>query len=159
MATNPKRICWETSCFIARFNEEPTRIDVCKAILEAAKKGELTLYTSYMTMCELVKIKGEYASEAEDKIVEFLRNPWIHLVAIDFAVSRITRDLVRRHKLDVRDAIHLATAIRLKVDAFHTYDSKDLLALNGKIPDINLDISEPTFNFQFAMDTNLPQPS
>jgi predicted nucleic acid-binding protein len=148
MANNPKRICWETSCFVARFNEEPARIGVCNAILEAAKKGELTLYTSYMTMCELVKVKGEYASEAEDKIVEFLRNPWINLVAIDFAVSRITRDLVRRYRLDVRDAIHLATAIKLKVEVLHTYDSDDLIALNGKIPDINLDISKPVFTYQ-----------
>jgi len=153
MATNPKRICWETSCFIARFNEEPARVDVCKAILESAKKGELTLYTSYITMCEWAKIKGEYASEAEDKIAEFLRNPWIHLVTIDFAISRITRDLVRRHKLNVRDAIHLATAIHLKVDTLHTYDSKDLLTLNGKIPDINLVISEPTFTYQTEFTT------
>ena len=155
---NPKRICWETSCFIARLNEEPERVDVCTAILESAKKGEVTLYTSYMTMCEWAKIKGEYASEAEDKIVEFLRNPYINLVTIDLAVCRITRDLVRRHKLDVRDAVHLATAIKLKVDALHTYDD-DLLALNGKIPDINLVICEPAFNFQSTMDTKPPQPS
>lgn len=148
MANNHKRICWDTSCFIARFNEEPGRVNVCKAILEAAKKGEITLYTSFITMCELVRIRGEYASEAEGQIVEFLRNPWIHLVTIDFDVSRITRDLVRRHKLKVRDAIHLATSIKLKVDALHTYDSDDLLALNGKIPDINLDICEPVFTYQ-----------
>ena len=158
MATNHKRICWETSCFIARFNEEPARVDVCKAILEAAKKGELTLYTSYITMCEWVKIKGEYASEAEDKIVDFLMNPYINLVTIDFAVSRITRDLVRRYKLNVRDAVHLATAIKLKVDALHTYDSDDLLVLNGKIPDVNVVICEPAFDFQFPLDINPTEP-
>lgn len=159
MSTNPKRICWETSCFIARFNEEPVRIDVCRAILEAAKKGEVTLYTSYITMCEWAKIKGEYPSEAEDKIVEFLRNPYIHLVTIDLAVSRITRDLVRRYGLDVRDAIHLATAISLKVDVLHTYDANDLIKLNGKIPEIRVVICEPAFDFQFTMGTNPPQSS
>jgi predicted nucleic acid-binding protein len=152
METNPKLICWETSCFIARFNSEPGRIEVCNAIIEAAKRNEITLYTSYITMCEWAKIKGEYASEAEDQIVEFLRNPYIHLVVIDLAVSRITRDLVRRYKLDVRDAIHLATAIKMKVDVLHTYDGDDLLALNGKIPDIKLVISEPAFNYQTVMD-------
>ena len=152
METNPKIICWETSCFIARFNGESGRVEVCNAILEAAKRNEVTLYTSFITMCEWAKIKGEYASEAEDQIVEFLRNSYIHLVVIDFNVSRITRDLVRRYKLDVRDAIHLATAIKMKADVLHTYDADDLLKLNGNIPDIKLDIIKPVFNFQTELD-------
>lgn len=156
MNANPRRICWETSCFSARFNEEPGRVEVCKAIIEAAKRREVTLYTSYLTMCEWAKIKGEYASEAENKIVEFLKNPYIRLVAIDFAVSRITRDLVRDYKLSVRDAIHLATAIKLKVDAFHTYDNDHLLKMNGKIPEVNVVICEPAFNFQTSMDEKPP---
>jgi predicted nucleic acid-binding protein len=123
-------------------------------IIEAAKREEVTLYTSYITMCEWAKIKGEYASEAEDQIVEFLRNPYIHLVVIDFAVSRITRDLVRRYKLNVRDAIHLATAIKLKVDVLHSYDSDDLLSLNGQIPDIKLAITKPEFIFQPTLENS-----
>ncbi len=159
MDKNPKRICWETSCFSARFNEEPGRVEVCKAILEAAKKGEIELYTSFITVCEWAKIKGEYASEAEDTIAEFLRNPYIRLVAIDWSISRITRDLVRRYKLNVRDAIHLATAIKLKVDALHTYDADHLIALAGKIPEVNIVICEPAFNFQITMTDNPPQSS
>lgn len=151
MNDNPKRICWETSCFSARFNEEPGRVDVCKSIIEAAKKGDVELYTSFITVCEWAKIKNEYASEAEDTIAEFLRNPYIRLVAIDWSISRITRDLVRRYDLDVRNAIHLATAIKLKVDVFHSYDT-DLLNLNGKIPEVKVVICEPVFTFQTSMD-------
>jgi predicted nucleic acid-binding protein len=158
MDNNPKRICWETSCFSARFNEEAGRVEVCKAILEAAKKGDVELYTSFITVCEWAKIKGEYASEAEDTIAEFLRNPYIRLVAIDWSISRITRDLVRRHNLDVRDAIHLATAIRLKVDVLHTYDKDHLIPLNGKIPEVNVVICEPVFIYQTSM-RQIPQPS
>ena len=159
MEKNPKKICWETSCFIARFNEELGRVEVCKAILEAAKKGEVELYTSFITVCEWAKIKGEYASEAEDAIAEFLRNPYIRLVVIDWSISRITRDLVRRYKLNVRDAIHLATAIKLKVDVLHTYDSDDLIALNGKIPEVNVVICKPVYNVQATMFENQPQSS
>ena len=65
MDKNPKRICWETTCFIARFNEEAGRVEICKAILEAARKGEIELYTSFITVCECAKIKGEYASRGE----------------------------------------------------------------------------------------------
>jgi len=154
MNDNPKRICWETSCFSARFNEELGRVDVCEAIIEAAKKGDIELYTSFITVCEWAKIKNEYASEAEDTIAEFLRNPYIRLVAIDWSISRITRDLVRRYDLDVRNAIHLATAIKLKVDVLHSYDT-DLLNLNGKIPEVKVVICKPAFNFQTVMDSNL----
>jgi len=153
MGANPNTVCWDTSCFVAKFNGEIGRIDVCNAILEAAKRNEVKLFTSYITMCELVKIKGEYPSEAEDQIVDFLRSPHINLVAIDFSISRITRDLVRRYGLNVRDAIHLATAIKLKVDVLHTYDGDDLLILNGKIPDVKLEIKEPSFSFQTLLDT------
>lgn len=45
MDKNPKRICWETTCFIARFNEEAGRVEICKAILEAARKGEIEPHT------------------------------------------------------------------------------------------------------------------
>jgi len=157
MAKKPKRICWETSCFSATFNEEVGRVEVCKAIIEAAKKGEIELYTSFITVCEWAKIKGQYASEAEDTIAEFLRNPYIRLVAIDWSISRITRDLVRRHNLNVRDAIHLATAIKLKVDILHTYDTDHLIPLNGKIPEVKVVICEPAFDFQTVMDNNLPK--
>jgi len=157
MDKNPKKIYWETSCFSARFNEEAGRVEVCKAILEAAKKGEVELYTSFITVCEWAKIKGEYASEAEDTIAEFLRNPYIRLVVIDWSISRITRDLVRRYKLNVRDAIHLATAIKLKVDAFHTYDTEHLIPLNSKIPEVNVVICEPAFNFQTTMGNSQPE--
>jgi predicted nucleic acid-binding protein len=78
-------------------------------------------------------------------------------VAIDFAISRITRDLVRDYRLSVRDAIHLATAIKLKVDAFHTYDNDDLLKLNGKIPEVKVVICEPTYDFQISIPNNSPK--
>jgi predicted nucleic acid-binding protein len=152
MAKKPKRICWETSCFGATFNEEAGRVEVCKAIIEAAKKGEIELYTSFITVCEWAKIKGQYASEAEDAIAEFLRNPYIRLVAIDWSISRITRDLVRRYDLNVRDAIHLATAIKLKVDTLHTYDAEHLIPLNGKISEVKVVICEPTYDFQIRME-------
>ncbi len=75
-------------------------------------------------------------------------------MAIDWSISRITRDLVRRYDVNVRDAIHLATAIKLKVDVLHTYDSDHLIKLNGHIPEVNVIICEPAFNFQTSMDDN-----
>ena len=145
---NPKIICWDTNCFLALFNREQDRVDICNAVVEAAKKGEIKLYTSFLTICECAKIRDEYASEAETIITGFFKHRYIIPVAIDDKVSRITRSLVREHKLDVKDAIHLATAISIKADVLQTWDGDDLLKLNGKIPNIKTQIAKPMLEFQ-----------
>lgn len=148
---NPKIICWDTNCFLALFNKEQDRVDICNAIVEDAKKGKIKLYTSFLTICECVKIKDEYASEAEIIIADFFKHRYIIPVAIDDKVSRITRSLVREQKLDVKDAIHLATAISIKADVLQTWDGDDLLKLNGKIPNIKTQIAKPILEFQITL--------
>jgi len=151
--TNPKIICWDANCFIAWFNEEQGRYDVCSAIIEAAQRGETRLFTSYLTLAEVCQIPNTYPSEAEDSIADFFKSrPYIIEVAVDWFVCRIARDLMSRFKLDCRDAIHLATAIHTKADIFHTYDHDNLLKLNGKIPGYSLTIAEPVYNYQTKLD-------
>lgn len=70
-------------------------------------------------------------------------------VALDWFVARIARDRVGRYDLKPRDAIHLATAIHMKVDEFHTYDD-GLLKLDGKMPGISLRIKRPDINYQIG---------
>lgn len=140
---------------MALLNKEPGRVEICNAIIEAAKRGEIKLYTSYLSLCECAKVKGEYASEAEELIRDFFKNSYIIPVSVDDKVSRITRNLVRENGLDVRDAIHLATAFALKADEFQTWDDNHLLKLNGKIPNVKTKIVKPTQEFQ----TTLPEAS
>ena len=150
---NPNTIYWDTSCFVAWFNKEQGRYDTCNAIIEAARKGEIKLLTSWLTLAEIHKITDEYPSEAEDIIAEFFKNPYIIKIAVDWSVTRITRDLRGRFKLAASDGIHLATAIRYKAEAFHTYDRDDLLRLNGHIPGYSLSIIEPDFTYQTEFTT------
>lgn len=146
-------IYWDSSCFCAWFSKEPNRYNTCNAIIEAAQKEQVKLHTSYLTLTEVIRIPNEYPSEAEDVIAEFFKNPYITMVTLDWPVTRITRDLRRRFKhLDCRDAIHLGTAIRMKVDVLHTYDHDDLTKLDDQIPGYSLRITEPVFDYQ----TKLP---
>jgi len=148
----PKIICWDANCFCAWFSKEPNRYDVCNAIIEAAQKNQIKLYTSLLTLTEIIKVPNEYPSEAEDAISEFFRNPYITMVSVDWAIARIARDLRRRFtRLDGRDAIHLATAIRIKAEVLHTYDHDDLLKLNNQIPGYQLSITEPIFTYQVKL--------
>jgi len=133
---------------VAWFNREHGRYDTCNAIIEAARKDEIRLLTSWLTLAEIHKVTDEYPTEAEDIIAEFFRNPYIVKTAVDWSVTRITRDLRGRFKLDTSDGIHLATAIRYKADVLHTYDRDDLLRLNGQIPGYPLSITEPSFTYQ-----------
>lgn len=149
----PQNLCWDSSCFCAWFSEEAGRWEICDAIIDAARKGQIKLYTSFLTLAEVVKVPGMYPSEEEDRIVEFFRNPYVVKVTVDWFVTRIARDLQRRFNLDGRDAIHLATAIHIKADVLHTYDGQDLLKLDNKMPGISLHITEPVFQYQ----TKLPK--
>jgi len=149
----PQNLCWDSSCFCAWFSEETGRWEICDAIIDAARKGQVKLYTSFLTLAEVVKVPDLYPSEGEDRIVEFFRNPYVVKVAVDWFVTRIARDLQRRFNLDGRDAIHLATAIHIKADVLHTYDGEDLLKLDSKMPGISLRITEPMFQYQ----TKLPK--
>jgi len=150
---NPKSIYWDSSCFIAFFSEETERFDICNAVVDAARKGDLKLHTSYLTLAEVVRIPDEYPTEADNKIQEFFRNPYIIKISVDEPVTRIARDLRRKYKLRVSDAIHLATAIYMKVDVLHTYDKDDLLKLNNNIEGWPLSITKPSFNFQIEFNT------
>lgn len=149
----PENVCWDSNCFCAWFSEEQGRYEICDAIIDAARKNEIKLYTSFLTLAEVVKIPGLYPSEAEDRIADFFRNPYVIKVAVDWFVTRIARDLRNHYKLKGRDAIHLATAIHMKVDTLHTYDSDDLLKLDSHIKGVSLRITEPNFEYQ----TKLPE--
>lgn len=142
-----KAFCWDSNCFCAWFSEEPGRYDVCAGIIDAARKEQVKLLTSAMTLVEVIKIPGVYVAESEDRIADFFRNPYVVKVTLDWYVAVIARDLQRRYPLDARDAIHLATAVHVKADEFHTYD-EELLKLDGKIPGVSLRIREPTFQYQ-----------
>lgn len=150
-ANQAQNLYWDSSCFCAWFSEEAGRYEICDAIIDAARKGQVKLYTSFLTLAEVIKVPDLYPSESEDRIAEFFRNPYVVKVAVDWFVTRIARDLQRRFNLDGRDAIHLATAIHIKADVLHTYDGQDLLKLDRRIPGTSLRIMEPVFQYQTKM--------
>ncbi|WP_039899681.1 type II toxin-antitoxin system VapC family toxin, partial [Microcystis sp. T1-4] len=105
-------------------------------ILLAAEQGYIELYTSAFTMAEVVYIKSLKAKrdlsdlEQENIINNLFSNEWIKLVGFERETSEINRYLIRSYKLQPFDALHLATAIRMKLDYFDTVDQK----LIDKVP-------------------------
>lgn len=93
---------------------------------------------------EIIKIPSTSEEDAaERRISQFFRNRWIRKHVLDWFVAEEARKLQRQFPhLDGRDAIHLATAVYLRVDRLDTFDKDDLIRCNGRIP--GLVIQEPT---------------
>ena len=106
-----------------------------KQIFDNANKGGLQLLTSTISIVEVdhtaIEQKGRSLDAGEQAKIDGL---WTNRTAIQLAeFSRLTADAARSlirdaHakglKLKTMDSIHLATAKRLGVADFHTYDEK-----------------------------------
>ena len=136
----PKRIYWDSCTFIGLINQEPGRANDCTAVWEAAKKGDFLIYTSFFTFAEVFKVKCDSPAKplsetADKKIEQLLRQTWVKPMIVDERIGVAARRLMRRHPECKKpsDGVHLATALALSVDEMQTYDTSDLLKLDGKI--------------------------
>jgi predicted nucleic acid-binding protein len=135
-----KRVYWDSCTFIGLINQEPGRANDCTAVWKTAGKGAVTIYTSFFTFAEVFKVKCDspakpLSEENDKKIEQVLRQKWVKPIVVDERIAVAARRLMRRHTECKKpsDGLHLATALALSVDEMHTFDSSDLLKLDGKI--------------------------
>jgi predicted nucleic acid-binding protein len=105
-----------------------------------AERGLTSIYTSFFTFTEVYKARCEgpakpLSDEQDGRILQLLKQPWILPAVVDELIATAARTLMRTHTQCKKpaDAIHLATAISLKVDEMHTFDGSDLLGLDGRV--------------------------
>jgi predicted nucleic acid-binding protein len=112
---------------------EPENFAECESIIRAAEQGLIRAYTSAFTMGEVVYIKPApnrepLSEETQEEIIsQLLNSPWLERVSFEPDMAEINRYLLRqygggRKSLKPYDSVHLATAIRMKVDYFDTID-------------------------------------
>jgi predicted nucleic acid-binding protein len=142
MANAPKRVYWDACAWIAYIQKEKIRKDgrtiedreqMCREVLEAAKKGSFEIATSALTYVEVCK-EPTVRDKGSDKIAQFFENDYILPVNLDRLVGERARELMLKgfSKLKPPDAVHLASASLAKCEEMHTFDDK-LLALDGQI--------------------------
>src|SRR5205807_952051 len=73
---------------------------------------------------------------------DFFEHSWIIVREVDRFISEQARDLIWKHNLKPYDAIHLATALDLKLSRMDSFDS-DLTKLSGKLGSPRLEIGPP----------------
>ena len=116
-------------------------------VLRAAEAGKTKICTSAVTLVEVIKIKGHNRIErsAQVTIERFFMQPFIDIRNADQFVAETARELMWDHPhLNNRDAIHLATAVLMKVPLIESHD-EDFLKLDGKIGSPPIQIAKPYF--------------
>ncbi|MEX2284171.1 MAG: PIN domain-containing protein [Gemmatimonadota bacterium] len=156
MPDDIERYYWDSCVFLSYIQNLAHRAGEIEAHLQKAADGKLEIVTSTVSIVEVAFDQQEKAGkvlsvEAEERI----RNLWlppspVKLAEFHALIAENARQLLREAMasalgLKPMDAIHLATAILLGIDVFHTYDSglKKFESMTG------LKIREPL----------LPQPS
>ena len=127
---------WDSSVFLAYFNDEPKRANVVEALLHDGQSGKLSIVTSVFSFVEVIKMKGEnpLKQTQEQKITEFFQYPFIKIVDATRAICEYARHLIWAHPaLWPKDSAHLASAMiysdRAHLDGLFSYDD-DFLKLN-----------------------------
>jgi len=107
---------------------------MCNPILASARKGNLEIATSALSLVEVCKgSMGKTISK--DSLESFFRNSYVLVVPLNIEVGSVARDLMMfgYPKLKPADASHVATALVARATELHTFDDA-LLNLNNEIP-------------------------
>ena len=145
MSSNRRLVYWDSCIPVHYIEGTPEWLPILDNLLanSADQASELQLITSTFTITEVAFTEAEKVHlkefpQAREAIESFWRSRAITLVELHELIAMEARDIVRRSmmerwKIKPNDAVHLATAQHLEVNAFHTLD-KALLACDDRFP-------------------------
>lgn len=132
-----RRIYWDSCVWLRYINETPEDKEVLDILLRdsAMRTGDIALITSTIALTEVAYGAAEQSHQALDADIEQkIDSLWADQTAVTLveffpAIALRARGLIRISiergwSLRPFDAIHLATAQRLEVTEFHTYDQR-----------------------------------
>lgn len=136
-----KKVYWDTCVWLALINQNRVdRLKRCEYVIAEARARRLEIWTSAITLAEAYKITAEGMPEylPDNKDAEFesyIEQDFLTVVQFDQDLGVLARRLLRRHSRLKKppDAMHLASAVFNNLDEFHTFDSDNLLVLNGSV--------------------------
>lgn len=133
-----KRVYWDSCVWLRLINGEPGA-DRCQSVLNRAKAGEVSIWTSSLALAEVYKFKCDGPKALlpdQDAIFEqYIDSDFVVEVQVDHTIALMARRLCRAHPplKKPNDGIHLASAVINNLDEFHSFDGDDLLVLAGKV--------------------------
>lgn len=136
----PKKIYWDSCVWLALINEEVGRVERCKYVISEARKGNVQIWTSTLTLAEVFRRKCsetwvELPESKDSDFENYLEQEFFVVAQLDVDLGVLSRRLLRQHSELKKppDGIHLATAAFHNVDEMHTFDDENLTPLSGKI--------------------------
>lgn len=140
----PELIYWDSDCFLGWLQEEAGKVELCRGTLERAGKGEVGIITSSLALAEVLWMRGgpKLPEDKATKLRAFFRRSYIRVYNLTRGIAESAQDLVWHHDVRPKDAVHVATAIELKVPTLETFDD-GLLKKAGKIGAPPLVIRKP----------------
>ena len=145
-----RRYYWDACVWLNYINSVSSHIAILDGLLAESSSGTIRLYTSAISRIEVAFAESERIKGTLDATVEAgIDSLWEDRFAVEVVefysdLWREARGLIRdsitnNWSLKPLDAMHLASAKKLGVDEFHTYDDR-LLKLSGLV---GLPILEP----------------
>lgn len=143
---------WDSDCFVGYLNEEADKIEYCRPVIRACEQGKLTLVTSSLTLTEVIKLQSRTAITPEKaaRISIFFESSYIKVRQLDRRTAERARDLIWFENVDVKDAVHLATALISEVAQLDTFDG-GLHQKSGELGSPPLRIARPDLPEQLEM--------
>ena len=131
-----RRVCWDSSCFVAILRNEAPHAEELKKIVQDAESGNLKIVVSTMAITEVVRPAKSTAPFDRAKFESLLRDmfgaPYVTVASHSKFVAELGRAFVWANPgLHPHDSIHVATAVFAECEALETADAK-LIKLDGK---------------------------
>jgi predicted nucleic acid-binding protein len=117
-------IYWDSATFLAYFQQEEGRHQLCQGTLERAEAGEVGIITSALTIAECLWLRGQVPipKNRAEILRKFFRKSYIRVRNVTRNTSELAQDVVWDHGIRPKDAIHVATAIEAKIGIIETFD-------------------------------------
>jgi predicted nucleic acid-binding protein len=117
-------IYWDSATFLAYFQQEERRHQLCQGTLERAEAGEVGIITSALTIAECLWLRGQVPipKNRAEILRKFFRKSYIRVRNVTRNTSELAQDVVWDHGIRPKDAIHVATAIEAKIGIIETFD-------------------------------------
>jgi predicted nucleic acid-binding protein len=127
-------IYWDSAAFLAYFQEESGRVELCRGTLERAGAGDVFIITSALTIAECLWLRNapRVQKDRAETVKRFFRRSFLRVRNVTRSTAELAQDLVWNHQVRPKDAIHVATAIEARVAILETFD-KPLIAKSGLI--------------------------
>jgi len=137
-------IYWDSDAFLGWLQAEPGKVELCAGTLKRADQGEVVIFTSALTIAEVLWMRGAPAipQEKAEIVRKFFRRSYFRIRNVTRAIAESAQDLVWTQGIRPKDAIHVATALDAGTTVLETFDDQ-LLKKTGTIGAPALIIRQP----------------